>query len=140
LLEGVAAPLLLGVAAVDEGRTLLELELVGADVPEELELAAGGVNGTVTPRPGSSVVGTLAAKAVKVLLPVVGGLIAPYMPLLQCGGRPQKNQIGVLGSETCNEYTPTWAEVALKGMKPELNPFLLVAVLNCHAHGLAKLL
>jgi len=125
LLEGVAAPLLLGEAAVDEGRTLLELELVGTAAPEELELAAGGVNGRVTPRPGSSVFGTLAANAAKVLLPVVGGLIAPYMPPLQCGGRPQKNQMGVLGSETSNEYTPTWPEVALKGMKPELNPVYL---------------
>lgn len=81
MLEGVAAPLLLGEAAVDGGLTLLVLvlELVGTAAPEELELAAGGVNGTVTPRPGSLVFGTLAANAAKVLLPVVGGLIAPYM-------------------------------------------------------------
>lgn len=52
-------------------------------------------------------------------------------PLLQCGGRPQKNQMGVVGSETSNENTPTWRVAASKGMKPELNPVLFVAVLNC---------
>jgi len=105
--------MLVGEAAVDEAPTLLlVLVLEGTAAPEELELAAGGVNGTVTPRPGSSVVCTLLANAVKVLLPVEGGLIAPYMPFLQCGGRPQKNQMGVLGSETSNEYTPTWREAA----------------------------
>lgn len=43
-----------------------------------------GVKGAVTPKPGSLELGTLAAKAAKVLSPVVGGLIAPYMPPLQC--------------------------------------------------------
>jgi hypothetical protein len=73
-----------GEAAPDDRRALLVLELVGTAAPElglepELELAVGGVNGTVTPRPGSSVDCTLAVNCVKVLLPVVGGLMAPNM-------------------------------------------------------------
>jgi len=48
-------------------------------VPEAL----GGVKGAVTPNPGSSALGTEAANASNVLSPVVGGLIAPYMPPLQ---------------------------------------------------------
>ena len=72
----------MGEAPLDEGAGAALLELVGEAAPElalEVELAVGGVNGTVTPRPGSLVFGTLAANAAKVLLPVVGGLIAPYM-------------------------------------------------------------
>jgi len=146
---GGVAPLLVG-AAADEGGLLMlvgtaaaELGLglgLGRELGLELELAAGGVNGTVVLRGRASVVSTLAANFAKVLLPVVGALIAPYMPFLQCGRRPQKNQRGVVESLILNEYTLTWPEVLTKGMKPELNPFSLVAVLNCHAHGLAKLL
>ena len=51
-------------------------------------------------------------------------------PLLQCGGRPQKNQTGTVGSVTAIEYTPTTFEAGSKGMKPELNPFFWRAVLN----------
>jgi hypothetical protein len=43
-----------------------------------------GVKGAVIPYPGSLALGTLAAKAAKVLSPVVGGLMEPYMPPLQC--------------------------------------------------------
>jgi len=122
---GLAAPLLVGRAAADERGVLLLLlllvVLVGTAAAEVL--AVGGVNGTVTLRPGSSVVCTLLAKFSKVLLPVVGALMAPYMPLLQCGTRPQKNQMGVDGSLTANEYTLTWPEVFTKGRKPELKPF-----------------
>ena len=142
-----AAPLLVGAAAADEAGLLLLLlsMLVGTVAPElALGVALGGVNGTVTLRPGSSVVATLAAKFAKVLSPVVGALMAPYMleesfvrpglvkkinlesmayPLLQCGTRPQKNQMGVPGSLIANEYTLTWPEVFTKGRKPELKPF-----------------
>jgi len=121
---GGGAPLLLGRAAADERGLLLLLLPVGTAAAElALALAPGGVNGTVTLRPGSAVVSTLAAKLAKVLLPVVGALIDPYMPLLQCGTRPQKNQTGVDGSLTSNEYTLTEPEVLTKGRKPELNPF-----------------
>jgi len=128
---GGAAPLLLGRAAADERGLLLLLLPVGtaAELAPALALvlalllALGGVNGTVTLRPGSGVVSTLAAKFVKVLLPVVGALIDPYMPLLQCGTRPQKNQMGVDGSLISNAYTLTEPEVLTKGRKPELNPF-----------------
>jgi hypothetical protein len=51
--------------------------------PEEVELVVG-VKGAVIPNPGSSELGTLAAKAAKVFAPVVGGLMAPYMPPWQC--------------------------------------------------------
>jgi len=62
--------------------------LVGAAVPAEpllleppvVVLLAAGVKGAVMPNPGSCELGTVAAKAAKVLSPVVGGLIAPYMP------------------------------------------------------------
>ena len=60
--------------APDEVLTLLEL--VGTITPG-LSETLGGVNGTK--KPGSAVVCTLAANCAKVLLPVVGGLIAPYM-------------------------------------------------------------
>jgi hypothetical protein len=148
---GGAAPLLVGAAAADEGGLLLLPTLVGTAAAElglglglelepELGLAPGGVNGTVVLRGRASVVCTLAANLSKVLLPVAGALIAPYMPFLQCGRRPQKNQMGAVGSLTFNVNTLTWPEVLTKGWKPELNPFSLVAVLNCQAHGLAKLL
>jgi len=140
------APLLVGAAAADEGGLMLVLVVGTAAAGLELELELGlgmaleGVNGTVVLRGRASVVSTLAANFSKVLLPVVGALIAPNMPFLQCGRRPQKNQMGLDGSLTFNEYTLTWPEVLTKGRKPELNPFSLVTVLNCHAHGLAKLL
>jgi len=67
-------------------------------------------------------------------------LIEPYMPPLQCPTRPQKNQIGLSVWVTFNVNTPTLFEALLNGTKPELNPFCWRAVLNCHAHGLAKLL
>lgn len=60
-----------------------ETEIV-VPAPLEEELAGVGVKGAVTPNPGSSALGTLAAKAAKVFAPVVGGLMAPYMPPLQC--------------------------------------------------------
>jgi len=47
--------------------------------PVEVELVVG-VKGAVIPKPGSFELGTLAAKAAKVFAPVVGGLMAPYMP------------------------------------------------------------
>jgi len=74
----------------------LEAALVGLLVPvavRDAEVAvpeapdvvvAFGVKGAVTPNPGSFEFGTAAAKAEKVLSPVVGGLMAPYMPLWQC--------------------------------------------------------
>jgi len=95
---GAAAPLLVGEAAPDAAGVLAVLGGAAA-----AELAPGGVNGTVTPRPGSLEFGTLAANCVKVLLPVVGAFMAPYMPLWQCGGRPQKNQIGLLVWVISNE-------------------------------------
>jgi hypothetical protein len=58
---------------------LVELEVAPVAVCE-VELVVVGVKGAVIPNPGSLEFGTLAANAVKVLLPVVGGLIAPYMP------------------------------------------------------------
>lgn len=77
-----AIPLL--VAAADEMGLLLLLPVgtASAELAElalGLGLALGGVNGTVTLRPGSLVVWTLAAKFAKVLLPVVGALMDPYM-------------------------------------------------------------
>lgn len=45
-----------------------------------VELEVVGVKGAVIPNPGSLELGTLAANAAKVLAPVVGGLIAPYIP------------------------------------------------------------
>jgi len=68
----------------------------GAAVPEAVSvpLAVVGVKGAVTPKPGSAELGTLAAKAAKVFAPVVGGLMAPYMPEWQWGTLAQKNQMG----------------------------------------------
>jgi len=45
-----------------------------------VELAVVGVKGAVIPNPGSLEAGTEAANAAKVLSPVVGGLMAPYIP------------------------------------------------------------
>lgn len=64
---------------VEPGAAVLETAPV-ATLGLVVELAVVGVNGAVTPNPGSFEAGTDAAKAAKVLLPVVGGLIAPYMP------------------------------------------------------------
>lgn len=96
LVDCTGAPLLVGEGATDERGALATL--VGADEPElalELELALGGVNGTVVLRPGSSVVWTLAANCAKVLLPVVGALMAPYMleESFVTGPVNQKNKI-----------------------------------------------
>lgn len=71
---GAAEPLVVGDAVLDE----LPL-LVGADEPGLEPEAEGGVNGTVVPRPGSLVDCTLAVNCWKVLLPVVGALMAPNM-------------------------------------------------------------
>lgn len=60
-----------------------ETEAESVPLPLVVALAVVGVNGAVTPNPGSSELGTLAAKAANVFAPVVGGLIAPYMPPLQ---------------------------------------------------------
>jgi len=95
---------------------------VGAAAPP-VEVAAGwealplaepvvGVKGAVIPKPGSLALGTLAAKAAKVLSPVVGGLMAPYMPPLQCGALAQKNQMGLAVWVTSRVKTPIWPEAA----------------------------
>lgn len=59
-------------------------EPVAEELPETpvlaVELEVVGVKGAVVPKPGSFEAGTLAAKAAKVLSPVVGGLMAPYIP------------------------------------------------------------
>jgi hypothetical protein len=69
--------------------------------PVEVELVVG-VKGAVIPNPGSFELGTLAAKAAKVFAPVVGGLMAPYMPPWQCyhwlsGPGWTKRRIGLTG-------------------------------------------
>jgi hypothetical protein len=125
--ETIEAPLVL---------VLVELE-VAPVVVCEVELLVG-VKGAVKPYPGSLEFGTLAANAAKVLLPVVGGLIAPYMPLWQWGFLAQKNQIGLVVCVTSRVKTPICPLVDEKGMKGEEKPFCCVTVLNCCVHGLAN--
>jgi len=80
--ETLAAPL--GVADGVVAPAELLPDAAGTDaLPLAEELPVVGVKGAVTPKPGSFALGTLAAKAAKVLSPVVGGLMAPYMPPLQ---------------------------------------------------------
>lgn len=73
---------------------MVDVELALGELPAPLVLDAPpdadpdadpvvGVNGAVTPKPGSSAFGTAAAKSANVLPGVVGGLIAPYIPPLQ---------------------------------------------------------
>lgn len=66
--------------AVELAVAVLETAPVATLGLEVVELEVVGVNGAVTPNPGSFEFGTEAAKAAKVLSPVVGGLIAPYIP------------------------------------------------------------
>jgi hypothetical protein len=74
--ETMEAPLVLVLVELEEA------PVVVSEVEPALmvELAEVGVKGAVIPNPGSLEFGTLAANAAKVLLPVVGGLIAPYIP------------------------------------------------------------